>query len=167
MVTNVNVIETIAALLAGVLALLVVSVAPGLAWADVEESTASGARACVDVELDVFSGRPNPQWTTAADQIAPLLPGADARPLAAPAEPPGLGYRGFLLTISSAETGVPTVYRVYGREVSVGAGNERTSFVDEKGLEAWLLEDARRRGYADVLESKYVPPLSVATASGP
>jgi hypothetical protein len=161
-----NALEKIAALLVGLLSLLVVSVAPGLAWPGAEEPTMHGAQAYADVELDVFSGRPNPHWTTAADQIAPLLPGADVRLLTSPAEPPGLGYRGFLLTIASAETGIPTVFRIYSGVVSVSAGDERTSFVDEKGLEAWLLEDARQRGYGDWLGDIAVTPLFGATASG-
>lgn len=165
MVTNVKVLETIAALLAGVLALLVASVTSGLAWPSVNEPTASGAQAYAGVELDVFSGRPNPHWTIAVDQLAPLLPDSDAQQLAAPGEPPGLGYRGFLLTDVSAETGIPTVYRVYAGTVTLGEGNEQNTVVDAKGLEQWLLEDARQRGYRDLLMDISVTPLSGTAAS--
>ena len=51
----------------------------------------------MDVELEIFSGRPNPRWTLAepaAREVRRLqraLPPASRRS----AEPPGLGYRGF------------------------------------------------------------------------
>jgi hypothetical protein len=66
------------------------------------------------VELDVFSGRPNPRWEldeTSADELRRLV---DRLPPATgpPPEPPGLGYRGFVL----GEGG--RVLRVYRGHVS-------------------------------------------------
>jgi hypothetical protein len=58
------------------------------------------------VELDVFSGRPNPRWQLdqpAADALRRLLSRltvATDRPL----EPPGLGYRGFIFTYNSGRS---------------------------------------------------------------
>lgn len=52
------------------------------------------------VELDAFSGRPNPAWeldaasSDAVRQLVARLVAASGRP----AEPPGLGYRGFVFT---------------------------------------------------------------------
>jgi hypothetical protein len=57
------------------------------------------------VELDIFSGRPNPRWRldeAGAAELGELhhrLEVAAARPT----EPPGLGYRGFLYSLD----GVP------------------------------------------------------------
>ena len=56
--------------------------------------------AVVLVELDVFSGRPNPRWeldepTTA--ELQRILSGLSPATNAAP-EPPGLGYRGVVFT---------------------------------------------------------------------
>jgi hypothetical protein len=54
------------------------------------------------VELDIFSGRPNPTWELdeqAARTLRELhqeLWGVDERP----PEPPGLGYRGFVYTLN-------------------------------------------------------------------
>ena len=51
------------------------------------------------VELDLFSGRPNPRWELtggAADALRGLL-GRLAVAHDEPPEPPGLGYRGFIL----------------------------------------------------------------------
>jgi hypothetical protein len=49
------------------------------------------------VELDIFSGRPNPRWELDAhdrDALQRLHAGLSPAGAAAP-EPPGLGYRGF------------------------------------------------------------------------
>lgn len=49
------------------------------------------------VELDLFSGRPNPRWELDArgrDHLAQLQ--RRLRPARAGADPPGLGYRGFV-----------------------------------------------------------------------
>lgn len=158
-------VERIAALLAAVLSVLVVSVAPGLAWPGVAEPTATRVQAYAGVELDIFSGRPNPQWTVSASELAPLLPNPEARPIAAASEPPGLGYRGFLLTCVSPETGDPTPIRVYGGTVSIGAGDDLAVYADTMGLEQWLLDDAQQRGYGDLLAGISAAPVS-NTASG-
>lgn len=49
------------------------------------------------VELDVFSGKPNPRWKLDDKSAASLrrLQSALRRTEQAPPEPPGLGYRGF------------------------------------------------------------------------
>lgn len=56
------------------------------------------------VELDVFSGRPNPRWQLSEREVSeltrltnPLAPTARPAPT-----PPGLGYRGFRLQGSSS-----------------------------------------------------------------
>ena len=56
------------------------------------------------VELDVFSGRPNPRWHLDEDQAAEV---AELLRRLAPAptgrvEPPALGYRGFLYSLEGA-----------------------------------------------------------------
>src|SRR5436305_242562 len=54
------------------------------------------------VELDVFSGRPNPVWQLDAHAAAALPALHDALPAGADwQEPPALGYRGFLYAIRS------------------------------------------------------------------
>jgi hypothetical protein len=54
------------------------------------------------VELDIFSGRPNPEWQldeAAAGEVRRRLAALSPSPARA-ASPPGLGYRGFLCTES-------------------------------------------------------------------
>jgi hypothetical protein len=64
------------------------------------------------IELDVFSGRPNPRWeldepsAEALRQLVRRLAAATDRP----PEPPGLGYRGFVITDA---TGRSRAYKGY------------------------------------------------------
>lgn len=57
------------------------------------------------VELDVFSGKPNPRWeldAPAAQALRQLL--SRLKPSSrASAEPPGLGYRGFRISDAATE----------------------------------------------------------------
>ncbi|NIJ65615.1 hypothetical protein FHR20_002577 [Sphingomonas leidyi] len=54
------------------------------------------------VELDVFSGRPNPVWQLDAQAAAALVALHDVLAAGTAWEaPPALGYRGFLYTIRS------------------------------------------------------------------
>jgi len=64
------------------------------------------------VELDVFSGRPNPRWELDEQRFqelrqleSRLIPARQAAP-----EPPGLGYRGFVYSDASGEV---RAYRGY------------------------------------------------------
>lgn len=63
------------------------------------------AQAEVMAELDLFSGRPNPQWRLtgpARDRLLALLRAAP--PATTPEREPGLGYRGFVVRIMSGAT---------------------------------------------------------------
>jgi hypothetical protein len=53
------------------------------------------------IELDVFSGRPNPRWELDEQSAAALraLEGRLAASDVAPPESPGLGYRGFVYRV--------------------------------------------------------------------
>jgi|SRR5262245_5774353 len=97
------------------------------------------------VELDVFSGRPNPRWELDGDSaeslrrlIGGLPPTADAPP-----EPPGLGYRGFVF---ATERGPTRAYTGY--VITPGAVLADPSFSVEHFLLDHLppaLEELRRR----------------------
>jgi hypothetical protein len=91
-----------------------------------------------EVELDIFSGRPNPRWTLDGREEAELIERLLDRtvPIAAPSASDGkLGYRGFLLRATGATAtalaarGLPTAFRVrdgIGQTIDLGA-------------ESWLL----------------------------
>ena len=67
------------------------------------------------IEMDIFSGRPNPVWTLTADEGAALARlVAHLPPAAAPAQV-DLGYRGFVVSGDSATLGVAGDMRVFAR----------------------------------------------------
>jgi hypothetical protein len=69
------------------------------------------------VELDVFSGKPNPRWEldkASSDALRQLVAGL-APAGERPPEPPGLGYRGFVFTHATEPA------RAYKRHV-IGSG---------------------------------------------
>ena len=68
------------------------------------------------VELDIFSGRPNPRWRLSdaeAARVRELIDALAPAPNSALPEPPGLGYRGF--RIDDAVTAYHGVVRTRGR----------------------------------------------------
>ena len=85
------------------------------------------------VELDIFSGRPNPVWRldeSAAGEMRRRL-AALSPSTAGAADPPGLGYRGFACT-DAAET-----WRAFRGIVS----SRKTALADPgKTIERFLLE---------------------------
>jgi hypothetical protein len=96
------------------------------------------------VEVDLYSGRPNPSWPLTPEEVAQLAERAGGLAPAAPMEPPGrLGFRGLR-------------FRLYaqGREIASGesfdghlrlqdAAGPRHLADPGRGLERWLLETGR------------------------
>ena len=100
----------------------------------------------LEIELDAFSGRPNPRWIASSERSATIshalssLPAAPARP-----EPDHLGYRGFILQQPGLHA------RVYEGRVTVTANGTTRTFVDSAGIEQQLIADASERGFAGVV----------------
>lgn len=98
----------------------------------------------VNVELDLFSGRPNPTLDllpAEGDELLRLLsnvPATTAEPT-----PPGLGYRGFL--VSHKATGAR--FHVFGGIILRLDGVGERRFQDLHGAERWLLARARGQGW--------------------
>ncbi len=91
------------------------------------------------VTVDIFSGRPNPQWQMSEAQSAEFA--GRVRKLApAPGgrmpDAPDLGYRG--MEVRDAAAGLPPI-RVYGSFARVGDTVYRD---DRRELETWLLRNA-------------------------
>src|SRR5687768_11087580 len=82
----------------------------------------------MEIELDAFSGRPNPKWVASPERATSVshalssLPDAAARP-----EPDHLGYRGFVIRQRGMHA------RVYGGHVTVTTNSATRTFVDSAG----------------------------------
>ena len=94
--------------------------------------------ATAEVELDIFSGRPNPAWALTDSQTASLLEmvGELAQTESDP-HPGDLGYRGMIVRLRGAKA----------REIAVHTGvaavnGGRHADVD-RHVERWLLETGR------------------------
>jgi hypothetical protein len=120
-----------------------------------------GASAPVAVELDVFSGRPNPTWLLTGAEAAELrsrLADPTHTPLAPAAVPPPsgrLGYRGFVLgdpehTLAGADR--LEVGEGFVRAVDGATGRTLAVFADaDRTLERWLVAGARGRAEPGLL----------------
>jgi hypothetical protein len=91
------------------------------------------------VTLDVFSGRPNPEWTLTANEEAEFIRRLASAPIKvtrAPFLEEPLGYRGF--RVRTAHVGrTPTELRVYNGWIT-DRGQTREDV--GRGMERWLLD---------------------------
>jgi hypothetical protein len=97
----------------------------------------------VDVELDIFSGMPNPTWTLTNDEAESFVKQLSALPQTSAREVTGnLGYRGFI--VSMTEGTDERVIRVQNGAVHVCKG-KTTVYADDTGrkLERWLLDTGK------------------------
>jgi hypothetical protein len=104
-------------------------------------------------ELDVFSGRPNPQWQLTSDEWVELRRRIGALPAAAEsATRSGLGYRGIVITPRGDEKlGFTSLLVSSGVIVASDTrGNKRTLEDSGRSLELWLLGLARTRLGSDM-----------------
>jgi hypothetical protein len=91
----------------------------------------------VDVELDIFSGRPNPHWSLSPDQQEQWLAQLRTASVAQDEVPilDGLGYRGFLVINGQEEVRV-FKGRVFGFDL-------RQLLDSNRSIERWLFETGR------------------------
>ncbi len=102
----------------------------------------------MNVELDAFSGRPNPRWELSAEQASEYQTRFGAlRPAASPSTGgDGLGYRGFIVRANGEEA------RFYRGIAVVHHSGRQEVFADpSRALEHWLLETARHHVDAAVI----------------
>jgi hypothetical protein len=107
------------------------------------------------IELDAFSGRPNPIWQLTPEQsteLATLLRSLSPDP-AAQKDFDGLGYRGFLVELPSGAFGPFKRLRVYRGKVFATEANRVEVFNDPQHLiESRLLVTARSHVEEGALE---------------
>ncbi len=105
------------------------------------------------VELDVFSGRPNPTWNLSAKQTEELLKAFQDLPLAdKPSQEGGLGYRGFIIFNPDRAGGLPPHIRIYSGIVTMTDGQVQ-SYRDVHNIEHQLLLQASEQGYKAIVDS--------------
>jgi hypothetical protein len=116
----------------------------GLAGCGEEE-----AAPVVTVELDVFSGRPNPSWVLSASDAREVQGRLADLPVAGGKLPDAkLGYRGFYLTVQDCH-GVADRVQVTSGLVERGG----QVFQDARGAEDRLIELAGDQGYAPLIRA--------------
>jgi hypothetical protein len=109
----------------------------------------------MDVELDMFSGRTNPRWTLGRAEAIALADRLRNLPLRSDTqrtEPPGLGYRGFVVHNDALEFGLPRQLRVYRGITDLTTTGEAAQYDDAHGAEMFLSEQARELSYSTMLD---------------
>lgn len=97
------------------------------------------------VEIDIFSGRPNPAWTLSAAEAAALARLLAQLPPGAAPKAVGLGYRGFVVSDGSGGT-----TRVFAATVTSAVGQHHA---DANGAERWLFDNARSHGHGPLVDA--------------
>lgn len=108
----------------------------------------------ISVQMDVFSGRPNPSWEPDAAESGEILKKLSLLikvDTSSAVFPDDLGYRGFVISIrdEDSKTAAPTVYRICNGFVLKNGD----VFSDNSLLEKQLMKQAVSEGFGDIIES--------------
>lgn len=108
----------------------------------------------ISVQMDVFSGRPNPSWELSPSESGELLKQLSLLPEAdtnSAVFNDNLGYRGFIISVYRADTSnvSPSEYRVYKGFVLMNGH----VYSDNITLEKKLIEQAVNNGFKDLIEA--------------
>jgi hypothetical protein len=112
------------------------------------------------VFLQVYSGQPDPSWPLEGEALAGVmerLGAARAQRTTETPPPPVLGYRGFRIE-NPAGGDLPATTTVWRGLVVAVVDNTTETWRDQADLETLLLEEARRRGYGELLKAAGAPP---------
>lgn len=102
------------------------------------------------VELDVFSGRPNPTWPLTAEEGRDLLARVGRLSPGGGPLPAGLGYRGFI--VYRLGPGRPQRWLQIGSG-TVWMAEQGLPFRDTEGIEASLRNQAIARGFGTAISA--------------
>jgi hypothetical protein len=108
----------------------------------------------ISIELDVFSGRPNPSWELNPSESGELLKELSPLPEVDKNKAEffdGLGYRGFIISVQAADkaTSSPAIYRIYKGFIL----SDDKIFSDKNSVEKKLMEQGRKKGFGDLIDS--------------
>jgi hypothetical protein len=108
----------------------------------------------ISVQMDVFSGRPNPSWELSPSESGELL-----KQLSLLTEVDknnaafhdNLGYRGFIISFQEddATKPPPDIYRVYKGFVLMNG----KVYSDNSSVEKKLIKQAITKGFADIIDA--------------
>jgi hypothetical protein len=106
-----------------------------------------------EVELDVFSGRPNPTWKLSGEETSQFLGLLRELPSTEPGWfDAGLGYRGFAVSLQDPQ-GRETRVQIYKGIVKRSVGESMEYFADkDRKLERWVLRTGSSRLSPDLYE---------------
>ena len=105
------------------------------------------------VELNIFSGRPNPFWELSEEEASELAKRlARLTPTNHPSRLGRLGYRGFIISNPTASAGVPMRMSVFDGIIASFEGGNTMYYKDTNNVEYWLLEEARKQGHGEILD---------------
>jgi hypothetical protein len=108
----------------------------------------------ITIELDIYSGRPNPSWKMDVKQTNDLLQKLAKLYTLPKAEldvQDGLGYRGFIIKVvdDNKKDEAPIIVKVFHGIIKI----DDNLFEDTILLEKNLLNQAKQNGYKNIIES--------------
>jgi len=109
------------------------------------------------VTIDVFSGRPNPTWEMTSEEAKRLLAmfravSSSKADLVSRATPPGLGYRGIVVTRLKGDETVPEETRVFNSILSIRKAGSISYHEDNAKIQEFFLSQAKAKGHAALIE---------------
>ena len=108
----------------------------------------------IEIELDVFSGRPNPNWMLSEVQVDELKAKLSlALPEAKPKTPPQLGYNGFIIRNPDNLPAIPDYIRVFSGVLTITDKGKIRYCKDVSNIEGWLTHcnQARERSFDKII----------------
>lgn len=102
----------------------------------------------MQVEVDVFSGRPNPEWTLTPSEVNELNQLVQALPTDTGEGTPkeGLGYRGLIVTKTDSRTeGYNKISISNGHVIVVDQGRSKRFADRNRSLERWVFQTGKGR----------------------
>jgi hypothetical protein len=106
-----------------------------------------------EVELDIFSGMPNPNWPLTKTEASHFLMRLKALPPTAAKKPPGnLGYRGFIVLLTQGDHAASI--RIHQGTAQITKQGVTVYFHDDgRELERWLFEIGRSHLQSEVAQT--------------
>ncbi len=110
----------------------------------------------IEVELNIFSGRPNPRWELSESQVDELKPKMRMLlPTATPKTTMQLGYRGVVIVNLSKTPDLPELIYAYKGVLTIMDRDMTNYYEDTNNLEEWLLNQARQLGYSKIIDEAF------------